>query len=416
MPQLPQSSNIAPAEPRPPKEAFPAEAVEEAQAAPSAAVSAATFWQRVLCTSCATCTLDTAADTSEQFPITYVQDERDYPIESKEALPLVKLPQQQDPRDDVLVERPKMEVADGAWYKGQWRGTQCHGYGIMTRIDSSWYEGTFKDGKEHGFGKCVAVNGEVYEGQWDVGQAHGHGKYVHEDGGTYDGDWTRGEKCGLGTECWADGSSYEGQYYKGLKHGHGMYISSCGALSFKGSFQQDMMHGEGIYYFGDGRKYVGQWQHGRMHGTGVMEWPDGHMYRGVWVEGRTENESEPRLFSPRMPGESRMLMSTQIPVQPEPYDADAGSWPEPTGPRITDSPVSDPGRCCSRAGEGGDDGVVAPATDAAGDGGAADATRCPQGAGVGAGSTETGSTRSGSRETAGGDAPCSLHAPREDTT
>ncbi|CAJ1440293.1 unnamed protein product, partial [Effrenium voratum] len=90
---------------------------------------------------------------------------------------------------EELVERPETEVEAGALYKGQWRGSQCHGKGLLTRPDGSSYEGMFQCGRAHGFGRFKAANGNIYEGDWHQDRAQGHGTYTHEDGSTYVGQW-----------------------------------------------------------------------------------------------------------------------------------------------------------------------------------------------------------------------------------
>ena len=74
---------------------------------------------------------------------------------------------QQEQGDNRLVERPPMELDNGAVYFGQWT----------------------QDGKRQGKGVQIWKDGCKYEGTWYADHATGHGRMIHEDGDYYFGDW-----------------------------------------------------------------------------------------------------------------------------------------------------------------------------------------------------------------------------------
>jgi len=185
--------------------------------------------------------------------------------------------------DEELIERPEVDISGGSVYKGQWKGTQCHGYGTLRVADGSHYDGEFKEGRADGYGKFVSKNGNVYEGQWKEDRAHGRGKYTSEvDGMTYEGQWVEDKKCGDAIEKWSNGTIYEGQFLNDKKHGSGSYKSPAG-ITYQGQFADDRMDGKGTYTFADGRVYCGEMQGGYRHGSGVMEWPNGLRYEGTYT-------------------------------------------------------------------------------------------------------------------------------------
>lgn len=182
--------------------------------------------------------------------------------------------------DKQLTERPAVEVAEGAWYQGQWKGPLIHGTGLLCQRDGSKFEGLFSAGKAHGSGKFTALDGHMFVGQWEHDTAHGYGEYVQVDGSAYEGEWVHEEKCGKGVERWADGSRFEGEFLHGVRHGMGTYTSGEGVVVFTGCFQDNKMHGDGVHRFANGRVYSGQWRSDHMHGEGEMSWPDGSKYVG----------------------------------------------------------------------------------------------------------------------------------------
>jgi len=184
---------------------------------------------------------------------------------------------------DELVDHPEVEIEPGVKYEGQWKGTQCHGRGILRRKDGCCYEGEFWAGKPHGKGTFVGGNGSSYKGDWEQDKAHGYGVYNFADGSMYEGEWYQDEKNGRGRECWADGSRYDGQFLNGFRQGHGQYLDSKGRLVYEGQFRQDAMDGDGRYHFANGRIFIGQWRSGHINGKGTMQWPNKSRYRGHFI-------------------------------------------------------------------------------------------------------------------------------------
>ena len=88
-----------------------------------------------------------------------------------------------------IEERDEFMFENGARYKGQWKGSVRHGYGVQVWPDGAKYEGAWKNNKAHGQGVFWHVYGDKYEGDWKRDKAHGYGKYIHSNGATYEGDW-----------------------------------------------------------------------------------------------------------------------------------------------------------------------------------------------------------------------------------
>mmetsp|Transcript_7363 Transcript_7363/g.16110 ORF Transcript_7363/g.16110 Transcript_7363/m.16110 type:complete len:480 (+) Transcript_7363:200-1639(+) len=189
-----------------------------------------------------------------------------------------------------LEERPEMELEGGIKYRGQWRGGEKHGYGVLERPDGLRYEGQFADNHVHGHGVLYNKDSKVvYQGQWEVGRAQGQGQAWQSDGSSYEGEWQQDRKTGRGTEIWPDGAAYEGEFLHGVKNGVGQYRSNTGAV-YRGEFRNDKVEGEGVYTFPDGRVYSGQCKAGTMNGIGTMQWPNGSKYQGGYVNGAKSGE------------------------------------------------------------------------------------------------------------------------------
>ena len=86
-------------------------------------------------------------------------------------------------------ERDEYYFKNGAVYKGQWRGTVRHGFGVQTWPDGAKYEGYWKNNKAEGKGTFWHVDGDVYEGDWKDDKANGYGIYTHVNGARYEGNW-----------------------------------------------------------------------------------------------------------------------------------------------------------------------------------------------------------------------------------
>ena len=86
-------------------------------------------------------------------------------------------------------EREEFVFENGARYKGQWKESVRHGFGVQIWPDGAKYEGYWKNNKAHGQGVFWHVYGAKYEGAWKRDKAHGYGKYTHSNGATYEGDW-----------------------------------------------------------------------------------------------------------------------------------------------------------------------------------------------------------------------------------
>jgi serine/threonine protein kinase len=69
---------------------------------------------------------------------------------------------------DGRLEGPGVEVAGGAKYEGEFRGSVQHGKGVLVQPDGTRYHGLFADGKREGYG--VEARGDnVRSGQWKAG-------------------------------------------------------------------------------------------------------------------------------------------------------------------------------------------------------------------------------------------------------
>eukprot|EP00352_Strombidinopsis_acuminata_P007618 CAMPEP_0176354138 /NCGR_PEP_ID=MMETSP0126-20121128/12327_1 /TAXON_ID=141414 ORGANISM="Strombidinopsis acuminatum, Strain SPMC142" /NCGR_SAMPLE_ID=MMETSP0126 /ASSEMBLY_ACC=CAM_ASM_000229 /LENGTH=246 /DNA_ID=CAMNT_0017706153 /DNA_START=228 /DNA_END=969 /DNA_ORIENTATION=+ len=90
--------------------------------------------------------------------------------------------------DPTLEYRPEFVFENGAVYKGQWKDTYRHGYGVQIWPDGAKYEGYWKNNKAHGLGKFWHADGDVFDGQWQEDKAHGYGIYTHVNGAKYEGD------------------------------------------------------------------------------------------------------------------------------------------------------------------------------------------------------------------------------------
>lgn len=66
--------------------------------------------------------------------------------------------------DPSLEYRPEFVFENGAVYKGQWKETYRHGYGVQIWPDGAKYEGYWKNNKAHGLGKFWHADGDVFDG------------------------------------------------------------------------------------------------------------------------------------------------------------------------------------------------------------------------------------------------------------
>lgn len=81
-----------------------------------------------------------------------------------------------------IEERDEVVFKNGAVYKGQWLGSEKHGFGVQQWPDGARYEGEWQYNKVHGKGKFRHADGDVYEGDWENDKAHGFGVYLHVNG------------------------------------------------------------------------------------------------------------------------------------------------------------------------------------------------------------------------------------------
>merc|ERR1719183_1019867 len=109
----------------------------------------------MLCRPCAPCD-GTEAKTDAAQSNTYLQDE---PMRSTPFSDVQVADTGKPGAEPALEERDEVQVEGGERYKGQWKGSQWHGKGCLTRPDGLRYEGEFCDGQAHGVGKSIAANG-----------------------------------------------------------------------------------------------------------------------------------------------------------------------------------------------------------------------------------------------------------------
>ncbi len=85
---------------------------------------------------------------------------------------------------------------NGAYYEGEWKGNQRHGYGVLVLPDGTRYTGYWADNQPDGKGLIVAPDGSYYNGEWRRGKKHGEGVFSKPDGTMLSGQWFEGRFTG----------------------------------------------------------------------------------------------------------------------------------------------------------------------------------------------------------------------------
>ena len=104
------------------------------------------------------------------------------------------------------------KLKNGAYYKGQIKNNQPHGFGTYTLPDGKKYVGEFQDGKMKGQGTLTWPGGSKYVGEWKDGKSNGQGTFTSPDGSKYVGEWKDGKRNGFGKTTFANGKIQEGFY------------------------------------------------------------------------------------------------------------------------------------------------------------------------------------------------------------
>lgn len=145
-------------------------------------------------------------------------------------------------KDEVTIEainkahingfRPTFIYPGGGSYRGSWRKSLHHGYGIKITKNNLVYDGQWRYGQRHGYGtlRCLKKGGlseRIYIGQWCNDMINGEGKMFYPNG-TYFGWWKCNKRSGIGIMWYHDESIYLGEWEKNVYHGTGVLF--CGNL------------------------------------------------------------------------------------------------------------------------------------------------------------------------------------------
>ncbi len=128
---------------------------------------------------------------------------------------------------------------NGSRYKGEWKKSMRHGFGIMTtHRGGSSYEGEWKDDAPSGYGKMTRSDGSIISGYFSHGfSGTGHIKYTNGD--EYKGCFEDAERNGMGLLRTSDGLSFSGEFREGKpwegvitdKNGRKEYVANGEILS-----------------------------------------------------------------------------------------------------------------------------------------------------------------------------------------
>lgn len=172
-------------------------------------------------------------------------------------------------------------------YKGGYKSSKKHGYGIYRLKDNAIYEGYFENDKASGFGILSHSNGDVYTGQWNSNRSNGIGRYTSLAGAYYEGFWILDKREDFGIEKLQTGNLYCGEYKDGYKNGIGV-LTLEDQSTYTGEFVDNDISGIGTYRFSDERVYQGEWLNNKMHGYGVITWPDQKRFEGYFEKDKKE--------------------------------------------------------------------------------------------------------------------------------
>ena len=99
-----------------------------------------------------------------------------------------------------------------AYFYGDWKDYDLHGWGKREWFKGRKYEGNFKNGNYHGYGEMEWADGQKYEGYWKDDQFHGWGSYEDKDGIIYKGHYKNDRRHGR-FEITAPNEEMEVVYY-----------------------------------------------------------------------------------------------------------------------------------------------------------------------------------------------------------
>jgi len=202
-------------------------------------------------------------------------------------------------------------LADGSFYKGEFKnGSRC-GHGVHESKDGSKYEGEFKNGQRHGHGTVRDQYGrEVLTGVWEKDYPQGRApRLMLEDDQVYSGDLYKGVCEGVG-ELFDRTSGrlvYEGVWRDGVPHGRGVLHAKDGR--YEGEFKYGKRAGKGKMVFKDKvangnefRYYEGDWQDDRPHGTGAYFYDGDVGPRSLQFKKGTPTDSSLKAYKQGMCG------------------------------------------------------------------------------------------------------------------
>eukprot|EP01130_Rhizamoeba_saxonica_P015048 TRINITY_DN6678_c0_g2_i1.p1 TRINITY_DN6678_c0_g2~~TRINITY_DN6678_c0_g2_i1.p1 ORF type:complete len:332 (-),score=62.94 TRINITY_DN6678_c0_g2_i1:80-1075(-) len=149
--------------------------------------------------------------------------------------------------DGQIVKGKVENLETGAFYKGEFRNFQYHGYGRIKREFT--YEGTWEYGKPHGRGIMKYEDNSEYSGQFKNGKRYGEGKFVSPGVLQFEGSWK------------------DDVYYRGK------LINEQDGSSFEGLFENGEIF-KGVGKLANGIVYTGAWKDGLPDGFGKMVFPD----------------------------------------------------------------------------------------------------------------------------------------------
>ena len=157
--------------------------------------------------------------------------------------------------------------ADGReTYKGDFKGPDREGEGLLQIEGVFEYKGGFEGNKRHGQGECRYSRGGAdsrdaggcYAGSWAGDQRSGIGEMKWPSGEIYAGSWADDQRQGQGTCTFANGDHYVGYWAKDLPHGRGRMISN--GEKYEGEFELGKRQGYGRALFRDGSTFAGRWE------------------------------------------------------------------------------------------------------------------------------------------------------------
>ena len=152
-------------------------------------------------------------------------------------------------------------ASTGVRWKGSFANGKFHGAGVSTRPDGGMLRGTWTHQAATGLFEDISgiAQGSYYKGNFKDTTRDGQGIWRTPFGYTDEGSFFRNEMHGSGQRYFDNGDKYEGTFANGSLHGDGCLVYSCGT-SYEGQWRNDKKDGYGKLRLANGVVFNGQWR------------------------------------------------------------------------------------------------------------------------------------------------------------